>query len=130
MIWLIIVISLVLLPILYFVIKGFEDSAAGGIALACIIIFPIILFGCIVDIVNSNFAMPSKTEYENIVYERDIIEYRIENAEDNVIGNELLYSDIVDFNNGLRMKKARLDSKWTNWFENYRIKNIDYIEIW
>lgn len=129
MIWLIIVISLVLLPILYFVIKGFDYSVEGGIAFACIIVFPVVLFGCIADIITSNFAAPSKTEYENIVYERYVIEYRIENAEDNVVGNELLYSDIVDFNNELRLKKARLNSKWTNWFENYRIKDIDYIEI-
>ena len=66
---------------------------------------------------------------ECISFEKEILEYRIDNMKDNIVGNEMLYNDIVEFNNELRNVKKWADSPWTNWFYNQDIATIDYIEI-
>lgn len=68
-------------------------------------------------------------EYQNTIYEREVLEYRIEEADENIVGNELLYSDIVEFNNDLRRIKKWANNPWTNWFFNEDIATIDYVEI-
>jgi c-di-AMP phosphodiesterase-like protein len=68
-------------------------------------------------------------DYQNKLYEREMLEYRIEKMEENITGNEMLYNDIVAFNNGLRETKRWANSPWTNWFFNKDIATIDYIEI-
>lgn len=68
-------------------------------------------------------------EYQNTIYEREVLEYRIEEADENIVGNELLYSDIVEFNNDLRTIKKWANNPWTNWFFNEDIATIDYVEI-
>ena len=68
-------------------------------------------------------------DYQNKLYERTTLEYRIENEDAHTTGNELLYRDIVKFNNGLRMTKKWANNPWVNWFWNEDIAKIDYIEI-
>ena len=68
-------------------------------------------------------------DYQNKLYERDILEYRIENMEEDIVGNEMLYNDIVEFNNELRSVKKWANNPWTNWFNNADIATIDYIEL-
>lgn len=68
-------------------------------------------------------------KYENKLYEREVLVYRIENEDAHTTGNELLYRDIVDFNNGLRATKKWANNPWTSWFFNEDIATIDYIEI-
>lgn len=68
-------------------------------------------------------------DYQNKLHEKDILEYRIENMSENVIGNEMLYNDIVEFNNSLRSTKEWANNPWTSWFNNKDIANIDYISI-
>jgi hypothetical protein len=58
-----------------------------------------------------------------------MLEYRIEHIEENITGNEMLYNDIVEFNNELRSTKKWANNPWTNWFYNQDIATIDYIEI-
>lgn len=67
--------------------------------------------------------------YQNKLHEREMLEYRIEHIEENITGNEMLYSDIAEFNNELRSTKKWANSPWTNWFYNQDIATIDYIEI-
>lgn len=68
-------------------------------------------------------------EYQNKLYEKEMLEYRI-SKQDNINGNELLYTQIIDFNNDLRYKKKWAANPWTNWFINQDIANkIDYITI-
>lgn len=96
--------------------------------------------GClltIAGIVASLFiaaAIISKTiacelNYQNVMHEKEMLEYRIEHMEENIIGNEMLYNDIVEFNNKLRNTKKWANSPWTNWFNNQDIASIDYIEL-
>jgi hypothetical protein len=58
-----------------------------------------------------------------------MLEYRIEHMEENITGNEMLYNDIVEFNNTLRNEKKWALNPWTNWFNNQDIASIDYIEL-
>ena len=68
-------------------------------------------------------------DYQNKLYERTTLEYRIENEDAHTTGNELLYRDIVKFNNSLRMTKKWANNPWVSWFWNGDIATIDYIEI-
>ena len=68
-------------------------------------------------------------DYQNALHEKEVIEYRIDNMEDNIVGNDMLYIDIVEFNNELRSVKKWANNPWTNWFNNQKIATIDYIEF-
>lgn len=67
--------------------------------------------------------------YQNALYQKEMLEYRIDNADQDIVGNELLYNDIVEFNNDLRIVKKWSNNYWTNWFFNEDIATIDYIEL-
>ena len=67
--------------------------------------------------------------YQNTLYKREMLEYRIDNMEEDIVGNEMLYNDIVEFNNELRSTKKWANNPWTNWFYNEDIATIDYVEI-
>lgn len=71
-------------------------------------------------------------QYEKAVYEKEVLEYRLDQIEqgNSVTGNELVYNDVVEFNNDLRSTKRWANNPWTSWFNNDLIAdNIDYIEI-
>lgn len=74
-------------------------------------------------------AMACELTYQNVMYEKEMLEYRIEHMEENITGNEMLYNDIVEFNNELRNTKKWANSPWTNWFNNQDVASIDYIEL-
>ena len=67
--------------------------------------------------------------YQNMLHTREILEYRIEHMEENITGNEMLYNDIVEFNNELRSTKKWALNPWTNWFNNQDVASIDYIKL-
>ena len=70
----------------------------------------------------------AQKNYEKFLIEKEMLEYRLEN--DNLgIGNELLYKDIVEFNQELKDIKYYANNPWTNWFVNGYIAEIDYIEL-
>lgn len=73
--------------------------------------------------------IPSETNYQAALYEKSVLEYRLENQDDNIVGNELLFNDIVKFNNTLRQTKRYANSPWVNWFYNQKIATIDYVTI-
>lgn len=68
-------------------------------------------------------------DYQNALHKKEMLEYRIEHMEDNIVGNEMLYNDIVEFNNELRNEKKWANNPWTNWFTNQDIAAIDYVEL-
>lgn len=68
-------------------------------------------------------------DYQNKLHEREMLEYRVEHITENITGNEMLYNDIVDFNNTLRATKKWANNPWTNWFCNQDIAAMDYIEL-
>lgn len=73
--------------------------------------------------------IPKQKNYESALYERQVIEYRLDHKSENVVGNELLYEDIVEYNNALRSHKRYHDNFWLSWFYNDKIATIEYIEI-
>lgn len=68
-------------------------------------------------------------DYQNALHEREVIEYRLDHMEENITGNEMLYNDIVEFNNRLRSQKKWANNPWTSWFNNKKIAALDYIEL-
>ena len=92
-----------------------------------------ILIGVMATIFAASFVMANVStydvDYQNKLHEKEMLEYRIEHMEENITGNEMLYNDIVEFNNELRSTKKWANSPWTNWFNNQDIASIDYIEL-
>ena len=76
----------------------------------------------------ATIQIPAKKDYEKALYEKQVLEYRLEINESG-IGNELLYHDIVEFNKELKDVKYYANNLWTNWFANGYIAEIDYIEV-
>ena len=74
-------------------------------------------------------CIKADTDYQNMLYKKEMLEYRIEHMEENITGNEMLYNDIVEFNNELRSEKKWANNPWTSWFNNKYIASIDYVEL-
>ena len=68
-------------------------------------------------------------DYQDMLSQKEMLEYRIEHMEENITGNEMLYNDIVEFNNALRFEKKWANNPWTSWFNNQDIASIDYVEL-
>ena len=73
--------------------------------------------------------VPKNKNYQNALYEKQVLEYRLEHNSENEVGNELLYSDIVKFNESIRNDKKYANNFWVGLFYNDKIAEIDYIEI-
>ncbi|MCM1306479.1 MAG: hypothetical protein NC037_01010 [Bacteroides sp.] len=90
------------------------------------------LFGMAL-IIAIGFAMgvqiPKEKDYQAVLYEKEVLEYRLEHIEENLVGNEILYSEIIEFNNQLRDCKYYSGNLWLNLFYNDKIATIDYIGI-
>ena len=124
------ILSIVLLIIGVVLMKNGSDEHSGlKEALGFILTF----VNAIILLTNICFILGVQInkdiDYQNKLYEREMLEYRIENTDKNITGNEMLYNDIVEFNNSLRRTKKWSNSLWTNWFNNADIAAIDYIEI-
>lgn len=100
----------------WFQIIGITITTAGIVAL----IVCSLCISCI--LINSDL------NYENMLDQKEMLEYRLE-KQSNIVGNELLYSQILEFNNELRSIKKWANNPWTNWFNNKKIANIDYIKF-
>ena len=100
-------------------------STIGGFV---IFIMALVVFSTGVSAIVTTAKESIGTDYQNAVCEREIIVYRIENQDNNIIGNELLYKDIVEFNNKIRTIKNGANNKWINWYYNEDIATIEFIE--
>ena len=77
---------------------------------------------------NSNGVVNKNVDMLNM--EREALVYRLETQAE--IGNELLYREIVEFNEKIYCKQYWHDSVWTSWFnpkEYAEIEQIDYKKI-
>lgn len=94
---------------------------------------PCVAVGLLLSLVSSGIALGNAAyydlDYQNALHEREVIEYRLDHMKENITGNEMLYSDIVEFNNMLRSQKKWANNPWTNWFNNEKIAELDYIEL-
>lgn len=66
--------------------------------------------------------------FEKAAYEKEMLEYRLENQEENLVDGELLYNDILEFNNKLKSHKKYSKNLFTNWYYNDKIAEMDYID--
>lgn len=89
--------------------------------------------GLLLSLVSGGIALGNAAfydlDYQNALHEREVIEYRLDHMSENITGNEMLYSDIVNFNNKLRSQKKWANNPWTSWFNNKKIAALDYIEL-
>lgn len=102
-----------------------ENFYATTILLTIFTIFFVVFVGACIAETEIN----EDIKYESALYEKEVIEYRIDNMSDNMVGNEMLYNDVVEFNNELRRIKKWANNPWVNLFYNQKIASIDYIEI-
>lgn len=87
------------------------------------------VLGISVSVILICLVQPTKQiDYEKMLYKKEVLEYRVEHQEDNIVGNELLYQDIVEFNNQLRNEKRFANNIWTNWFANDLVATIEYVD--
>lgn len=69
-------------------------------------------------------------EFKKTLYTKEALEQRLEQSENLSNGNEMLYSEITEFNNDLREIKYWSQNPWIGYKYNQRIaQEIDYIII-
>ena len=103
------------------------SEALENIGIILILIGIFAEFICAAGIIGNRISYD--IDYQNALHEREVLEYRLDHKEDDFPGNEMLYSDIVNFNNKLRSQKKWANNPWTNWFNNKKIAELDYIEL-
>ena len=96
----------------------------GILSIAIGVFATLICVGCIIG-----NASTRDVAYQNALHEKEMLEYRIEHMEENITGNEMLYNDIVEFNNNLRETKKWANSPWFNWFYNQDIAAMGYVVL-
>lgn len=92
------------------------------------IIFASIIFLIIATLIFVKVKINEDIDYQSALAQKQMIEYRIEQG-DNIAGNELLYTQIVDFNNDLRRIKKFANNIWLKPFYNQKIATMEYIKI-
>lgn len=87
--------------------------------------------GLIGGLVVGSLAIATKVakevNYQDAVHEREALVYRLEHREENIVGNEMLYTEIVEFNNDLRREKKWANNPWVGCLYNDLIADLDYI---
>lgn len=58
---------------------------------------------------------------------RDMLVYRLEHINELPAGNEMLYSEITEFNNQLYRNIINSQNPWISWFYNSALNNIPLI---
>lgn len=102
-----------------------ESDTLGFTILTFLLSIPL----CICIAIALSVQVYKDRDYEEMVYEKSVLELRLNNKDDNLVGNEFLYADIIDFNNKLRYERRYADNFWIGIFHNDKIATIEYIEI-
>ena len=94
--------------------------------------YGLIVIGATISIILGaiiiNIQTTKEINYQSALYEKEVIEYRLESKDKNDISNGFLYKDIIEYNNKLRKAKKMSENLWTNWFVNDKLAEIDYVE--
>lgn len=59
---------------------------------------------------------------------RAFLEYRLENMENDVVGAESLFKDVIAFNMSINNARKYSKSLWLNWFTNKWLAEIEPID--
>ena len=106
----------------YDILNGFWVSFTA----VCLIIGGVAFFIC--SSLSCITLCTKNIGYEQAIYEKEMLEYRIEHQQDNLIGGELLYSDILNFNNEIKRCKKFSKNPFVNWYFNDKLAEIEYID--
>lgn len=96
-----------------------------GTGLILIIINGIVII--ITGIAAIGVKVTADNEYDKFNYQKIVLEQRLKVSDK--VGNELLYKDIVEWNNELRDCKVWRNNFFVNIFYNEKIAKMDYIKI-
>lgn len=91
-----------------------------GAFMICLV-FSGIIAGC-----NQGFK---DIDYQDALLEKQMLEYRLQEKDENLITSNQLYEDILEFNNKLLKHKTYCNNLWLNLFHNDKIATIDYIQL-
>lgn len=80
---------------------------------------------CLVAIIVAHVNV--EAHLKSLQNTRDILVYRLEHINELPIGNEMLYSEITEFNNKLYENIINSKNPWINWFYNPVFNNIPLI---
>lgn len=110
--------------------KTWNDTAEG---LRNIFVGISLVIGAFTLITTSSaisVKVDEEIEFEKTLYTKEALEQRLEQSENLSNGNEMLYSEITEFNNDLREIKYWSQNPWIGYKYNQRIaQEIDYIVI-
>ena len=81
---------------------------------------------CLIGVIGTQVT--KDVNYENNAERREMLVYRLEHQDENLVGGELLYQEVRDFNEDLRKHKEYCDNPWVNWFYNEKNATFDYID--
>lgn len=126
MLIILIAIGLLILGVVLINRSNYNDWA-DFIGIMLVVIMTFVVGICSIVIIGAQIN--KEVTYQNKLYEKEMLEYRIDNMEEDVVGNEMLYNDIVEFNNGLRNVKKWANNPFTNWFYIKDVATIDYVEL-
>ena len=104
--------------------EGWDGVGVFGGVLSILFLFGFLFFGVCAIFTQVNV----KPEYEAMVQERKVIEYRLY-KEDDITGNDDLYSCIVAFNSKVVESRTMKDNLFVNWFYNPLLADLELIEV-
>ena len=98
-----------------------------GVCMGCIIIalFCLIISGIIAGCTQGY----KEKDYQEALLEKEMLEFRLQEKDENLISSNQLYEDIIAFNKSLLKHKTHHNSLWLNLFYNDKIATIDYIKL-
>lgn len=122
-----IIFGIILAVGIIFVVVDKCESALFFIGWVIIGLFTIALGVCIGVIIATQLF--KQINYEDTIYQKQVLEYRLEKLDDNLVGNELIYNEIVAFNQNLKHIKRYYNNFFLKGFYNDKIATIDYIVV-
>lgn len=100
-----------------------EFSAIVSFLLAAIIFILLVTFSIMAVLTQCSIDQ----DYERMLNEKQLLEYRLRHCNFTLPDNSQLYHDIKNFNNEICSNRAKCDSLWVGLFYNEKIATIEYL---
>ena len=128
MLLLILFVALFILSVIGVVWWYRSDASEAWLPLIAFFLAVSLISGIVVGSLAGATQIAKEVNYQKALHEREALVFRLEHREENIVGNEMLYSEIVAFNNDLRREKKWADNPWVGCLYNDMIAELDYIE--
>ena len=100
-----------------------------GIMFAIVGLIGLVTSGLVALMVKVNLDL----DYEKMLNERNLIEYRLEQIEESGESGSYaeiqLYHDIIEYNKVVLTQKKWANNIWTNWFYNRKVAELELITV-